>query len=88
MGTTIVVRGLDEAAKGRLRVRAANHDRSMEAEVRAILELAVADPPAEDGDLARLIHADVVAAGADFSGVFDGVRSGEPPRAAALGGAG
>jgi plasmid stability protein len=34
----IVVRNLDEDVKRRLRVRAARHGRSMEAEVRAILE--------------------------------------------------
>jgi plasmid stability protein len=34
----IVVRNLDEDVKRRLRMRAARHGRSMEAEVRAILE--------------------------------------------------
>jgi plasmid stability protein len=37
----IVVRNLDEDVKRRLRVRAARHGRSMEAEVRAILEESV-----------------------------------------------
>jgi antitoxin FitA len=35
--STLTVRNLDEAVKGRLRVRAAENGRSMEAEVRAIL---------------------------------------------------
>lgn len=35
---SIVVRNLDEDVKQRLRVRAARHGRSMEAEVRSILE--------------------------------------------------
>jgi plasmid stability protein len=37
----IVVRNLDEGVKQRLRVRAAQHGRSMEAEVRSILEESV-----------------------------------------------
>ncbi|NYD68207.1 FitA-like ribbon-helix-helix domain-containing protein [Agromyces atrinae] len=39
---TITVRGLDEVTKARLRVRAAENGRSTEAEVRAILDAAVA----------------------------------------------
>lgn len=38
----LVVRGLDDRVKGLLRRRAADHGRSMEAEVRAILTDAVA----------------------------------------------
>lgn len=38
---SIMVRNLDEDVKQRLRVRAARHGRSMEAEVRAILEESV-----------------------------------------------
>jgi plasmid stability protein len=40
---SIVVRNLDEGVKQRLRVRAAQHGRSMEAEVRSILEESVRD---------------------------------------------
>lgn len=40
----ISVRNLDDDVKERLRVRAATHGRSMESEVRAILEAAVAEP--------------------------------------------
>jgi antitoxin FitA len=40
------VRDLDPAVKARLRIRAAEHGRSMEAEVRAILTDAVSEPPA------------------------------------------
>ncbi|MGW7684354.1 FitA-like ribbon-helix-helix domain-containing protein [Kribbella sp. NPDC054772] len=39
----ITVRSLDDDVKHRLRVRAAEHGRSMEAEVRAILMAAVAE---------------------------------------------
>ncbi|CAN5454804.1 plasmid stabilization protein [soil metagenome] len=38
------VRDLDEAVRERLRVRAAHHGRSMEAEIRAILTDAVSTP--------------------------------------------
>lgn len=41
---SIMVRNLDEDIKRRLRVRAARHGRSMEAEVRAILEDSVREP--------------------------------------------
>jgi antitoxin FitA len=37
----ITIRGLDEKLKAKLRVRAAQHGRSMEAEVREILQKAV-----------------------------------------------
>lgn len=40
----VSVRGLDESVRERLRVRAAQHGRSMEAEIRAILTDAVAAP--------------------------------------------
>jgi plasmid stability protein len=86
--TTIMVRASDGSVKRRLRVRAAGNERSMEAEVRDMSERAVAGEEPEHGDLAQLIHGDVLAAGADFSGVFEGVRRGENPRAAAFGGEG
>lgn len=41
--TAISVRNLDSEVKARLRVRAAEHGRSMEAEIRAILTDAVAE---------------------------------------------
>ena len=43
------IRNLDDAVKERLRMRAASHGRSMEAEIRAILEDAVADPRDSSG---------------------------------------
>jgi plasmid stability protein len=42
--TAVSVRNLDERVKERLRVRAARHGRSMEAEIRAILTDAVSGP--------------------------------------------
>ena len=38
------IRGLDDGVRDRLRIRAAQHGRSMEAEIRAILVDAVRDP--------------------------------------------
>lgn len=43
------IRQLDPALKERLRVRAARHGRSMEAEARAILKDALAAPPPATG---------------------------------------
>lgn len=40
----VSIRDLDDGVKERLRVRAAQHGRSMEAEIRAILSAAVAEP--------------------------------------------
>ena len=48
----VTVRGLAPALKTRLRVRAAHNGRSMEAEARAILEAALANPEEEATDLA------------------------------------
>ncbi|MFK5634200.1 FitA-like ribbon-helix-helix domain-containing protein [Ornithinimicrobium sp. LYQ103] len=42
---TVTVRGLDDEVRRRLKVRAAANDRSMEAEVRAILTATVAEQP-------------------------------------------
>lgn len=53
---SITVRNLDESVKRRLRVRAAEHGRSMEEEVRDILRDAVGDAPSFR-DLGRAVHA-------------------------------
>lgn len=42
MDTTFTIRNLDEGVKQKLRLRAASHQRSMEAEAREILAAAVA----------------------------------------------
>ena len=44
---TLTIRDLDEELRTRLRVRAARHGRSMEAEVRAILRDALTHQPAD-----------------------------------------
>lgn len=45
MSTTLTIRNLDEALKQKLRLRAASHQRSMEAEAREILAANLADEP-------------------------------------------
>jgi plasmid stability protein len=76
----LTVRGLDDETKARLRVQAARHGRSMEAEVRAILEAALpATPPAKG--LGSRVHARLAAVG----GVeLELPARGEPPRGASL----
>ena len=56
MVAAVSVRDLDDAVRERLRVRAAQHGRSMEAEIRAILTEAVSTP-AETQGLAQAIVA-------------------------------
>jgi antitoxin FitA len=48
------IRNIDEEVKRRLRVRAAHHGRSMEAEIRAILEEAVKRPADSESLLSAL----------------------------------
>ena len=67
------IRNLDERVKERLRVRAARHGRSMEAEARAILTDAVSEP-GDGGGLAQAII--------DGFGAVGGVELDLPPRAA------
>ena len=53
---SITIRNLDESIKARLRVRAAQHKRSMEDEVRSILGVVLADEPATERSLADAIQ--------------------------------
>jgi antitoxin FitA len=53
---SITIRNLDEPLKGRLRVRAAMHGRSMEDEVRDILRTALSQEPAPPANLAKAIR--------------------------------
>lgn len=77
---TLTIRGLDDGTKARLRVSAARHGRSMEAEVRSILEEALPSQQASDG-LGSRIQARFAAVG----GVeLDLPRRDEMPRAASL----
>ena len=78
---TLTIRGLDEETHARLRVRAAQHGRSMEAEVRAILTERLASPTPDYG-LGSHIHARFATAGG--AGLDLPARN-EPPRAAVFG---
>jgi plasmid stability protein len=51
MSTTLTIRNLDENVKQRLRLRAASHQTSMEAEARAILAASLTDQPETEIDL-------------------------------------
>lgn len=75
---TLTIRGLDEETHARLRVRAAQHGRSMEAEVRAIITERLASPTPDYG-LGSHIHARFAAVGG--AGLDLPARD-EPPRAA------
>jgi len=53
---SITIRRLDEETKARLRVRAAQHGRSMEEEARTLLRVALRDDIAAAGSLANAIR--------------------------------
>jgi antitoxin FitA len=53
---SITIRKLPESTKRRLRLRAARNGHSMEQEARAILDLALQQPEAEEENLAVAIH--------------------------------
>ena len=67
----VSVRNLDEEIKRRLRIRAARHGRSMESEIRAILEEAVSEPEPSGGLFTVLL---------DRFGAIGGVELDLPPR--------
>jgi plasmid stability protein len=75
---TLTIRGLDPKTHARLRVEAARHGRSMEAEVRAILEERLT-PGADERGLGSRIRARFHGLEGDLE-IPD--RSGELPRAA------
>jgi len=60
------IRNLDDRVRERLRVRAAAHGRSMEAEMRAILVEAVQEPGDEEGPLAALVASARALGGVDL----------------------
>lgn len=75
---TLTIRGLNDGVHARLRVQAARHGRSMEAEVRAILaeQLAPAEPRSGFGTHVHSLFADVE------DGEFELPPRGGTPRAA------
>lgn len=78
--STLTVRGLDDETHARLRVQAAQHGRSMEAEVRAILQDSVS-PPAPARGLGSRIHARFAGL-AESESEFELPARSEAPRAA------
>lgn len=54
---TLTIRKLDERTKGRLRVRAARHGRSMEEEARTLLRTVLAEDAVAPSNLADSIRA-------------------------------
>ena len=54
---SITIRRLDEKTKARLRIRAAQHGRSMEEEARTLLRVALRDDVSPAGNLADAIRA-------------------------------
>lgn len=54
---SITIRSLDEKTKTRLRIRAAQHGRSMEEEARTLLRAALADEDGPKLDLAETVRA-------------------------------
>ena len=53
---SITIRNLDETVKRKLRLRAAQHNRSMEDEARDILRTSLAQEPARSGNLVDAIR--------------------------------
>jgi len=80
--TSITIRKLDPMLKERLRIRAAEHGHSMEAEARDILQHAL--PPAQDeltiGELFQQIHARFAALGGVEIELPSRKSRREPPR--------
>ncbi|WP_081617303.1 FitA-like ribbon-helix-helix domain-containing protein [Thioalkalivibrio sulfidiphilus] len=73
---SITIRNLDEELKVRLRIRAAQHRRSMEDEVREMLRTALAEDVMPRGDLGERIRSRF----SDFGDVVLEIPSREPVR--------
>jgi plasmid stability protein len=78
--TTLTIRNIDPAVKERLRVRAATHGRSMEAELRAIVIAAVDGNRALETNLAEAIRRRLAPLGGVELEPHPLVPIGEPPR--------
>ena len=77
---SITIRNLDDAVKGKLRLRAARHGRSMEEEVRNILRAALAKDVAEPGNLYAAIRRRIEPLGGVELEIPPREKSREPPR--------
>ena len=78
--STLTIRRLPDGVKERLRIRAAEHGRSMEAEARAILEEALPPGPAVDLTWVNAF----IAIGEEFGGVELDIPEDEPASFATL----
>jgi len=76
---SITIRNLDDSLKKRLRVRAAEHGRSMEEEAREILRRAIGKPP-KQRNLAEAIRARVALLGSEEIEIAPREPMREPPR--------
>ena len=77
--TTLTIRNVDTTVKERLRVRAAQHGRSMEAELRAILNEALASAGRREPNLAEAIRRRVAPLGGVELEPHPPVPIGAPP---------
>jgi plasmid stability protein len=75
---SITIRNLDDRLKTRLRIRAAEHGRSMEEEVRQILRQVIG-VPAENRNLGEVIHRRFAAIGGVELDLPDREPMPEPP---------
>ena len=73
---TLLIRKLDDRIKSKLRVRAAQHNRSMEEEAREILRSALSSPPVQQENFADAVRRRF----APFGGVTLPKIKREPPR--------
>jgi antitoxin FitA len=76
----VSIRDLDDSVREKLRIRAARHGRSMEAEMRAILTAAVIDDGSRPGLFSALVNRFTSLGGVDL----DLPDRRTPPRAASL----
>ena len=76
---SITIRNLDEAVKRKLRLRAAQRNRSMEDEARDILRTALSQEPAQAGNLADAIRGRVEPFGGCELSLPARGAMGEPP---------
>ena len=76
---TLMIRNVDAVVKERLRIRAARHGRSMEAELRSILGNALADGGSAEPDLAKAIRQRFAPLGGVDLEPYPPVQIGAPP---------
>ena len=77
---SLTIRQLDESTKTRLRVRAANHGRSMEEEAREILKVVLSSARSAPSNLAESIHRRFTAVGGLELPDLERELMREPPR--------